>query len=65
MKCPECAKSRVEPATIASAGVWPDRASALKKAFTAAELKATVCLECGAVFGFRTDVERFRKMLPK
>ena len=45
------------------AGLQPARAGRLTKALSAAELKARVCLDCGAVDRLRADVKTLKKML--
>ncbi|HZE97806.1 MAG TPA: hypothetical protein VE981_12330 [Planctomycetota bacterium] len=61
--CPACRSTRLEDAVIMGAGLQPARAGRLTKALSAAELKARVCLDCGAVDRLRADVKTLKKML--
>ena len=61
--CSGCGSGRLEEAVVMGAGLQPVRAGRLAKALAAAELKARVCLDCGAVDGIRADVKRLAKML--
>ena len=60
--CPACQSINIEPAIIGSAGVWLARQSALSRAFSAGELKATVCMDCGHI-QIRTDPARLRQLV--
>jgi hypothetical protein len=61
--CGVCKSGRLEEAVVFGAGVQPVRAGRLAKALAAAELRARVCLDCGAVDQFKADVQRLKKML--
>ncbi len=61
--CSSCGSTRVEDAELMGAGLQPARASAWRKALAAPQLKARLCLDCGAVDGFRVDAEQIRSML--
>ncbi len=61
--CAVCQSTRLEEANIMSAGVQPVRASAIRKALSAAELRARVCMDCGNVDRFTANVETLKKML--
>ena len=60
--CPLCKSERVEPGVLGSSALWLDRQSALSRAFSGAEMKALVCLDCGHV-QLRADPERLRQLL--
>lgn len=61
--CGVCQSGRLEEAVVFGAGVQPVRAGRLAKAMAAAELKARVCLDWGALDRFKADVQRLNKML--
>jgi hypothetical protein len=61
--CPECKSARLEAATLNGTTLTPDRANALLKNFTAADVKVRVCLDCGMIADMRADATHVRKML--
>ena len=61
--CPQCASTKLEAGAIMGAGVTIDRASAFRKAIAAPEIKAKVCLDCGAIFDLRAEPEKLAKLL--
>jgi len=61
--CPACKSTNLEEAAVMSAGLQPVRASALRKALAAAEIKARVCMDCGAIDRLRADPKTLKKML--
>lgn len=61
--CAVCQSTKLEEASIMSAGVHVVRASAFRKALSAAELRARVCMDCGNVDRFTANVETLKKML--
>jgi len=64
-KCPQCASARLEAGAVFGAGVTLERASAFRKAIAAPEIKATVCLDCGAIFDLRAEPQKLAKLLGK
>ena len=60
--CPACGSTRIEPGLLGSSALWLESQSALSRAFSGAELKALVCMDCGHV-QLRADPERLRQLL--
>jgi hypothetical protein len=61
-QCSSCASPRLEPATLLSAAVVLQRASAWKKAVGgAAEVSCRVCLDCGAIDQLKANAETLQK----
>lgn len=63
-QCEACTSTKLEPATLVSAALQPDRASTWKKVSAGAVVSCRVCMDCGAIDRLRADVERIRNMLP-
>ena len=61
--CQECKSGRLESATLKGATLQPDKANALLKNFTSADVRVRVCLDCGKVDELRADAAHLRKML--
>jgi hypothetical protein len=63
--CPSCKSKNLESGSIVGAAIQLDRASALKKAFAAPEIKAAVCMDCGAIGSLRAEPKKLAKLLGK
>ena len=62
--CPSCKSSHQEAAKFDGMAITLDRASGLKKAFNpAGAVHCQVCMDCGALSGFRVDPALIAKML--
>ena len=61
--CPSCKSTNIEAGAVSGAAITLERASAFKKALAAPEIKASVCLACGAIFDLRAEPEKLANLL--